>query len=120
MIGGGKEDAINKSTILKWYSEVFQAVCMAGEVRLFISGYGFADEHINEVLASGINKAGLKIFIHNIMEPNLMQKHLKKIPCGTEIWSGLLGYSFRPLVEIFPGSQQYTQELESIENTVFG
>jgi len=120
VIGGGKADAIDKSPILKWYSEVFRSVCMAGDVRLFISGYGFADEHINEILALGIKKAGLKIFIHNTMGPDLMQNHLNEKPYGKDIWSGLLGYSVRPLVEIFPGSQSLTQELESIEKILFG
>ena len=120
VIGGGKADAIEESPILKWYSEVFRSVCMDGDVSLFISGYGFADEHINEILALGIKEAGLRIFIHNTMEPSAMLEHLKKMPCGEDIWSGLLGYSVRPLVEIFPGNQRYTQELENLESTIFG
>ena len=120
VIGGGKADAIEMSPILKWYSEVFRSVCMDGDVRLFISGYGFADEHINEVLAMGIREARLMVIIHNTMQPEEMRKQLNKMPYGNDIWSGLLGYSFRPMVEIFPGNQNYTQELENLEDTIFG
>ena len=120
VIGGGKADVIEKSPILKWYSEVFRSVCMDGDVRLFISGYGFADEHINEILALGIREARLRVFIHNTMEPAAMLERLKKMPYGEDIWSGLLGYSVRQLVEIFPGNQRYTQELENLESTIFG
>ena len=119
VIGGGKADTINKSPILKWYAEVFRSVCMAGDVRLLISGYGFADEHINEILASGIKSASLRIFIHNTADPTSMRSHLEEMPHGKDIWSGLLGYSFRPLIEIFPGNQRRTQELESIETSLF-
>ena len=120
VIGGGKADTISKFPILKWYFDVFRSVCMVGDVRLFISGYGFADEHINEILALGIKKAELKVFVHNTMEPAAMRSRLEKMPYGKDIWSGLLGYSVRPLVEIFPGDQRHTQELESIETALFG
>lgn len=120
VIGGGKADTISKFPILKWYFDVFNSVCMAGEVRLFISGYGFADKHINEIIALGIKKAGLRVFIHNTMEPTVMRRHLEKMPYGEDIWSGLMGYSVRPMVEIFPGDQRHTQELESIETALFG
>lgn len=120
VIGGGKAEAIDMSPILKWYSEVFRSVCMNGDVRLFISGYGFADEHINEILALGIREARLRVFIHNTMQPEAMRERLYKIPYGKDIWPGILGYSFRPLFEIFPGNQRYTQELESLEKTIFG
>lgn len=119
IVGGGKAEAIDTSPLLKWYSEVFRSVCMNGDVRLFISGYGFADKHINEILAEGIRQAKLKVFIHNTMQPEAMKELLNQKPYGKDIWFGLLGYSSRPLIEIFPGNQRRTQELEHIEKSIF-
>ncbi len=56
VIGGAKANTIENSPILKWYSDVFLTVCLAGDVRLFVSGYGFADEHINEMIAAGVKQ----------------------------------------------------------------
>ena len=119
VIGGGKVSAIASSPILKWYSDVFRAVCSAGDVRLFISGYGFADEHINETIAAGVKGAKLRIFIHNTIPSASMQTSLASMPYGKDIWPGLIGYSNRPLIEIFPGNQRRTQEIENIERVFF-
>jgi len=88
-------------------------------VRILVSGYSFHDEHINEILADGVKNAGLGIFIHNTIAAAEMKKNLSGLPYGPDIWSGLIGYSMRPLIEVFPGSPQQTQERITIEQALF-
>ncbi|MGH9823202.1 MAG: SIR2 family protein, partial [Blastocatellia bacterium] len=117
--GGGKLESILESPLLNWYRDVFCTVCSAGNVRLFISGYGFGDEHINEVIGSAVKQAALGVFIHNTLPSREMQSRLASLPHGPDIWSGLIGYSSRSMFDIFPGTQEKTQELESIEESFF-
>lgn len=118
IVGRNKEHYIGGYPILKWYMKVFKTVCSAGDVRMFISGYSFCDDHINAVIATAVKDHQLQLFIHNPTDPKEMKKTLdcKGVSC---IWSGLIGYSSRTLVEIFPVTPDTSQELESIEACFF-
>jgi SIR2-like domain len=63
VVGTEKTAQIAAWPLLTWYSEIFKSVLSAGSVRLMIVGYGFADEHVNAVIADAIEHHDLKIFI---------------------------------------------------------
>jgi hypothetical protein len=77
-----------------------------------VIGYGFGDEHINEVLTQAV-ESGLKIFLIDPMGAELALKLNKtrssgQIICGTPLegvfQKSLIGGSRRSLKEIFDGS----------------
>lgn len=119
VIGGGKAQAIAASPLLQWYSDVFREVCLSGDVKLLVSGYSFSDENINGIIADGVKNAGLGVFIHDTLSDVDMQQRLSAARYGPEIWSGLIGYLGCELLDIFPGTQDRTSELEAIEQALF-
>jgi hypothetical protein len=117
VLGIGKSDQIASSPLLSWYSDIFRKVLSAGEVRLMIAGYGFGDAHVNAAIADAIERHGLKVFIWNV-SPNLRERILKA-PHGSVIWNGLLSMATRPMIEVFPGNQDETEEYRRIVKTFF-
>jgi len=63
VIGKNKSEIIAREPLLKWYFELFQKVIAEGSKKILIVGYGFGDQHINQVLADGVEKYGLQIYI---------------------------------------------------------
>ena len=62
IMDGVKAREIGQTPILNWYAQVFEESLAAGDARLMAIGYGFCDEHINAVIARGVER-GLKLFI---------------------------------------------------------
>jgi hypothetical protein len=62
IMGGGKGAAIRSHSVLQWYQTEFRRYLTMGETRLMVVGYGFRDDHINEVIA-GAASTGIKMFI---------------------------------------------------------
>jgi len=117
VVGTGKSGQIAASTMLSWYQEIFRRVLSAGGVRLMIVGYGFGDEHVNEVIADAVDYHDLKVFIWDT-GPNLRDR-VRAAPHGTSIWKGLLSTATRPLIEVFPSNQAETEEYRRIRETFF-
>ena len=65
ILGGGKAEAIARSPVLKWYSELFRERVARPDAKLMIIGYGFRDDHINQILEDAIDR-GLKVFINDL------------------------------------------------------
>lgn len=105
VIGGGKEQAIARHPILAWYAKQFETYLMQPGARLMVIGYGFRDEHINQMLWRAV-AGGLQIFViapegtsiafaqssGHIVDPSAAEKGLKE---------ALIGASRRPLSETF-------------------
>jgi hypothetical protein len=66
IVGGGKAEAIARYPVLRWYSEIFEERLNQANARLMVIGYGFHDEHINEILITATNR-GLKIFVVDLL-----------------------------------------------------
>jgi len=66
IIGGSKQQTIGTFPILRSYLNMFEAALMTSGARLMVIGYGFRDNHVNEVLERAIS-AGLRLFI---VDPN--------------------------------------------------
>jgi hypothetical protein len=116
VIGRGKRGRIAKEPVLSWYLELFNEVLHAGDRNLVVIGYGFGDDHINEIIANAIENSGLRLYVICPMEPeefknrllNLNGFNVKEIKLGLEIWNGLYGY-YRNKVTDF-----YTAHSDSI------
>jgi SIR2-like domain len=62
ILGGHKAASISQHLLLTRYQQEFNNYISRAGARLMIIGYGFNDEHINEAIASAVDK-GLKLFI---------------------------------------------------------
>src|SRR5579863_564880 len=118
VVGTGKTDRIATSPLLSWYWEIFKSVLSSGNVRLLVVGYGFADDHVNAVIADAVDHHGLKLFIWDT-GANLRDR-VNAAPYGPLIWKGVLSTATRPMIEVFPSSQDETEEYRRICRTLFG
>ncbi len=63
VIGGQKAREINLHPILARYAREFEEHLCAGGTKLMVIGYGFRDDHINEIIVRAAEERALKIFI---------------------------------------------------------
>jgi hypothetical protein len=89
-----------------------------GDVKMMIVGYGFGDDHINDVIADALNNSGLKIHFWDT-SPNLHAMLAGKHR-GAEIWRGYLGSLTEPMNQVFPPDQSITPHCRSLFNNFFG
>lgn len=67
VIGGDKANQIGQIPLFNWYHGIFREVLHAGDVRLFVIGHSFSDDHINRIIQSAVKTAGLQMFVANNM-----------------------------------------------------
>ena len=103
VMGTRKTLMIGNVPLLSWYHEVFEEVLSDGDVRLLVIGYGWADEHINEAIATAVKNHGLRVFSWNPTEPVDL---LNGRPFGDTIKEGLMGCTTRSLTEVMPPTPQ--------------
>jgi SIR2-like domain len=108
VVGQGKQGKIDKEPLLRWYLSLFEDAVNEGDKNLIVIGYGFADEHINNIIANAVHDHGLRLYIISPQLPADFQQDLSgvhgtntelKHP-GDEIWKGLHGY-YRGIVTDF-------------------
>lgn len=103
VVGGSKEETIREFAVLGTYLELFGAVCSTRDLRLMVIGYGFADEHINKVIADGARNNGLTVFLVDPRPPQQTDRLLRaKNDDGIAIADAIGGWSTKPLAETFP------------------
>lgn len=108
VIGKNKVNDIEQEPLLKWYFEIFQNLINEGNKKLLIIGYGFADEHINEILLDGIKNHGLSLYIIDTISPEEFKNKFSGKPSNPAIWDGVRGYFPYSLKEIYPPDQRVT------------
>ena len=109
IIGGSKQQAIGTFPMLRSYLGAFESALTAPGCRLMVIGYGFRDNHVNDVLERAITR-GLRLFVidpngaelafklnrtrttHGIAAPTSLEAMLKQ---------AVVGGSRRRLSEIF-------------------
>lgn len=110
VIGHTKSAAIENEPLLRWYLSLFQEVLNYGDQILIIVGYGFMDEHVNNIIADAA-KRNLRIHVISPMQPRDFEAHLwsrssiaggKSVPRGKDIWQMLYGYHCTSAEELFP------------------
>lgn len=119
VIGQDKANLIGKEPLLSWYLEIFKNSLNQDNVKLLTIGYGFHDEHINEIIAASIKNKGLKLFILSPEEPKKFICKMSKTAIGGLIISALSGYFQYNLLQIFPEDQTTTEEYKKIVNSLF-
>ena len=110
VIGGDKTDLIDQSPLLSWYRDIFRAVCHDGAVRMLIVGYGFHDEHINNLLAEGVADHHLALYVVGHDSNSSFRESL-----DPRLLSGLRGYTNTPLREIVGNDTTDTVAMRSIK-----
>jgi SIR2-like domain len=112
VVGTEKSYQIANLLLLSWYADLFKRVLNSGERRLMIIGYSFADEHINAIIADAITNHGLRVFIWDVASD--LRERVFAAPHGPTIWKGLISTASRQFAEVFPGSQDETEEYRRI------
>lgn len=115
VLGMGKNEQVQREPLLAKYFEIFKETLSLGDVRLLIVGYGFRDEHVNEIMKEAIEKHGLKIYIVSPESPNEFHRSLRHHKDHSIFWNGLGGYFRCTLLQMFPKDQSesvYYQELK--------
>ncbi len=113
VIGKNKTQLIQDEPLLVWYFDLLK--------KLIKEGYGFGDQHINELLLEGVEKHGLSIFIVSTrsfqdLEARLQNGHFYAMG----ILKGIKGYYPYSLKEIFPGDQSRTTHAIEILEGLLG
>lgn len=106
VVGFTKAERIAREPLFCWYYDLFKQV-MSSAQNLVVVGYGFMDEHINDVIASAISD-GLRVHIINPKPPNEFKDLLsplhgvvsKPVPQGRKIWEGIHGYHCASLPDL--------------------
>lgn len=117
VIGKNKVEDIQHEPLLRWYSELFKEALDRDGVNLFVIGYSFRDQHINDCILHAVREHGLKLYIISPEDPEALKDRLEgKIPNGIyevseniKIWEAVQGYFPYKLAEIFPYDQSETQ-----------
>jgi hypothetical protein len=112
IIGGEKLRAIGSSSILARYFEYFSNSLCGEPSKLCVIGYGFRDNHVNEVLLEAVNRQGMKFFLIDPAGAELYRlvnpTDKASIYCPGSVDQiferGLGGVSKRGLAEIFGGT----------------
>jgi SIR2-like domain len=117
VIGINKSAQISGSWLLTKYRNTFQAELKTGGVKLFVAGYSFSDEHVNESIAMAVKQYQCKIFIWDPVHP----LDSLKGPTCQDILNGLIGWEPRLIDEVMPtkGVIQLAEEPNQIFPTFF-
>jgi len=118
VIGMDKEKQIQGEPLLNYYFDCFKEILSKNDIRLLIIGYGFGDEHINEVIGESIKNNNLRLYVLNPSNPEKFKNDLHRDkPHGERIWNGLTGYYPYSLSQVFPGVE--TVEYKLIQDSYF-
>ncbi len=117
VIGKNKSNLIAGSWLLTKYRNTFEAELKSGGVKIFVIGYSFGDEHVNEIISMAATQHQCKIFIWNPEHPLDMLREPKR----QEILHGLIGWEPRLIDEVMPvkGTTQIPDEPNQIFPTFF-
>jgi hypothetical protein len=102
---GDDPTLLNRFPVIPGYHEALRKY-LSPPVRVMVIGYGFGDQHINDMLRATINIGELKLFIIDPLGWEVMDqdRHLPSYPPGrlvSILGPAVAGASRRPLREIF-------------------
>ncbi|MEK6651627.1 MAG: SIR2 family protein [Nitrospirota bacterium] len=118
VIGRNKIKQINEDPVLKNYFELFKKALSSQDIKLFIIGYGFGDEHVNKVISDSMAQNNLNLFMLNPIAPENFKSDLHTKPLGRKIWDGISKYYPYSLEQVFPNDE--TNEYKRIRKDFFG
>ena len=86
-----------------------------------VIGYGFRDDHVNELLADAIAAHGLRLYVICPESAEQFQGRVAECHLGEQIWGGLYGFYPKRLAEVFPHNHYSdTEAFASIKREFFG
>ena len=119
LTGNRKAEEIKNESLLEYYFKLFKSVLSRHEQRLLIIGYGFGDEHINEIIANAVKKHKLKVFIISPILPDKFHDDLLSKKYGNDIWQGVSGYYPYKLTDIITNVGRYSHQFKNMINIFF-
>ncbi len=126
ILGTNKIEDIKKEPLLNWYFDIFKDALSQNGVKLFVLGYSFRDEHVNEIIIDAIEKNHIQIYIISPEDPEGFKDRMEgKILYGSyeikntiKIWNAVDGYFPYRLSEIFPSNQMDTAVAQDIKKAM--
>jgi len=105
-MGGRKQSTIVQTSILNWYSQLFETYLSKPNTRLMIIGYSFHDEHINQKIRHASTNGNIRCFIIDPLGIDVIDKNrdaqiYAPDQLAKDIWPSVIGASRRSLSEIF-------------------
>lgn len=110
VLGTKKPALIDRYPTLRWINNEFERALNTPETRLMIMGYGFADDHINDVIRRAATIHKIAIFVIDPRGANVLgDNHTAGIPYKNEfaedVRTRVVGFSTRALAQTFRRDQ---------------
>jgi hypothetical protein len=94
VLGGAKKEMIDAIPILRMNNTIFrEALMTAPEPRLLVIGYGFGDDHINEIIQQAVTGNRLRIWIFDPTSPEGLFERIAVKNRRGSIWKAVVGHS---------------------------
>jgi len=119
VIGKNKEDQLSQEPLLSYYFDKFKKILSMPDRKLFIIGYSFRDNHINNIIADAVSNSGLKIYVISPLALQEFSNDLRSAEHGLTILKALKGYYPNSLLDIFPPDQSETHIWREILTNYF-
>ena len=106
VVGGNKQSTIDRYPILKFNFEQFHENLNRPKTRLMIIGYGFGDDHINQMIVNAADISELGIFLIDpngidVIDDNRSAAIYSPGAMASALWPRIIGASRRPLSSTF-------------------
>ncbi len=120
VIGSNKESQIADEPLLTYYHNLFKEALQVKNAKLMVIGYGFRDNHINEVLVEAYAKFKLRLYVISPLEQSEFIRYIKSIDgYGSDILNSLNGYFPYDLLAVFPTNQSESHAYREIMRSYF-
>jgi SIR2-like domain len=112
IMGNQKAGAIERFPILRDYHDAFSTRLNEGDAQLMVIGYGFIDEHINNVIETAWRSNDLQTFIVDPEGRNVLVRPEDRDPSKTRIRRSIEKLKFfgeikRPISSVFSGHDPF-------------
>jgi len=106
VMGGNKAGTIRTSDVLVTYHQEFAQQLALPSTRLMVIGYGFGDQHINELICKAAEAGQLRIFLIDLLGIDVLNKQTTRTirtpePLVERLSASIVGASRRPLRRTF-------------------
>ena len=107
VMGGAKLQAIDRHPLLRRYLELFAQQLNAGDTKVMVIGYGFQDDHINDLLVQAGTQHGMQIHLVNPAGLDVLRRYPAQAIQGPNPLNDipLIGVTMRSLREAFSGDK---------------
>jgi len=122
IMGGQKDDQIEKEPLIKWYFEIFKGKLSEPESKLLVLGHSFLDAHINKIIFDAVESGSLMFYIWNTSGLDKIFENLKHLNQGHYIGlfeKGLISIIVKPLKELFLQESLLMDELNIVGKSIF-